>query len=314
MRARLIVRYHGGKWRLAPWIIEHFPPHRIYVEPFGGSGAVLLRKPRSYAEVYNDLSSEMVNLFSVARDDGDRLARAVELTPFSRDEFARSYEACSDPMEMARRTLVRGFMGFGSNSIHQKSGFRANSNRSGTPPARDWMNYPDALRITIERLRGVVIENRDALDCMRHHDSPETLHYADPPYVFGTRSDSRGDYRHEMTDGDHEAFAAGVKSLCGMVIVSGYRCDAYDELFGAWTRVDKAAFADGAAPRVESLWLSPNIAAPGLDLVGGMDQASVDLECASGADLALQLPAERSPRNPVANPQVWAREQCGGAA
>ncbi len=266
MKTRPLVRYHGGKWILAPWIIAHFPPHRCYVEPFGGGGSVLLRKPRAYAEVYNDLGGEIVNLFRVARARGEELARLCELTPFARAEFAESYEPAEDELEQARRTLVRSFMGFGSNSLHQKSGFRANSNRSGTTPAHDWMNYPDALRITIQRLRGVVIENRDALACMRHHDTPETLHYADPPYVFSTRKDDKADYPHEMTDAEHESLAAGLHSLKGMVIVSGYRCDAYDTLFKGWRRVDKVAHADGASKRVESLWLSPNMPAPGLEL------------------------------------------------
>ena len=78
---RPLVRYHGGKFLLAPWIIQHFPAHRVYVEPFGGGGSVLLRKKRSYAEVYNDLDGEMVNLFKVVRDQGDELTRRIRLTP-----------------------------------------------------------------------------------------------------------------------------------------------------------------------------------------------------------------------------------------
>lgn len=267
VKPRPLVRYHGGKWLLAPWILSHFPPHRIYVEPFGGGGSVLLRKTRSYAEVYNDLDGEIVNLFTVAREQGEALAKLCELTPFARIEFAQSYEPTDDPLEQARRTLARSFMGFGSNSHNKATGFRANSNRSGTTPAHDWMNYPDALRITIQRLRGVVIENRDATICMRQHDTPETLHYADPPYVFGTRTDANADYRHEMTDEQHESLANVLHSLQGFVIVSGYRCDQYDDLYRGWNRIDRNAHADGAAKRVESLWLSPNIKAPGLDFM-----------------------------------------------
>lgn len=258
---RPIIRYHGGKWKLADWIIGHFPKHRVYVEPFGGGGSVLLRKPRSYAEVYNDLDGEIVNLFQVARDRGDELLRALELTPFARREFVLSYQPSDDALEQARRTLARSFMGFGSAAVcGEISGFRSNSNRSGTTPAHDWRNFPLSLPATIERLRGVVIENRDALKVMSTHDGPATLHYCDPPYVHSTRmagATAAGKcYKHEMTDADHCKFAEFVRGLSGMVIVSGYGCELYDELFGDWLRVAKAAHADGARNRVEVLWLN----------------------------------------------------------
>lgn len=259
---RPVLRWHGGKWRLAPWIIEHFPRHRVYVEPFGGAASVLIRKPRCYAEVYNDLDGEVVNLFRVLRDPetGSRLRTALELTPFARDEFNESYKKSADPLEQARRTVVRSFMGFGSNAHNRPTGFRACSNRSGTTPAHDWANYPAALTFLIERLGGVVIENRDALRVMLQHDSPETLHYCDPPYVFSSRADDEDDYRFEMSDEDHAVFAECVKRLEGMVIVSGYRTELYDSLFSEWHRIDRKAHADGARDRTESLWLNAQAA------------------------------------------------------
>jgi len=75
------LRYHGGKFRLAPWILKFFPPHGCYVEPYGGAAGVLLRKPKSYAEVYNDMDGDIVNFFRVVRDPilcAD-LRRALEL-------------------------------------------------------------------------------------------------------------------------------------------------------------------------------------------------------------------------------------------
>lgn len=257
---RPIVRYHGGKWKLGPWIVSNLPPHRVYVEPFGGAGSVLLRKPRCYSEVYNDLDGEIVNVFRVLRDPAmaTRLKVALELTPFARDEFNLSYEPSDDPVEQARRTIARAFMGFGSNAHNRKTGFRANSNRSGTTPAHDWANYPKCLETVIERLRGVVVENRDACACMRQHDAPETLHYVDPPYVHSTRKDGQlSNYRHEMTDADHEALAECLHGLEGMVVLSGYPSELYDRLYAGWQRIDKDAHADGARDRVECLWLNP---------------------------------------------------------
>ncbi|TJV23013.1 MAG: DNA adenine methylase, partial [Mesorhizobium sp.] len=143
---RPVLRWHGGKWLLAPWIIEHFPAHRIYVEPFGGAASVLLRKPRAYAEVYNDLDGDVVNLFRVLQDPlgGGELMRRLELTPFARAEFELGWDATDDQVERARRLIIRAFMGFGSNAHsdmgrgHKTTGFRANSSRSGTTPAHDW--------------------------------------------------------------------------------------------------------------------------------------------------------------------------------
>lgn len=264
---RPLVRYHGGKWKLADWIIGHMPRHRFYVEPFGGGGSVLLKKPRSYAEVYNDLDSEMVNLFTVVRDRGAELIQAVELTPYSREEFDRSYEPSEDPLEQARRTVTRSFQGFGSvAACGAKTGFRSNSNRSGTTPAHDWRNYPSCITSIIDRLRGVVLENKDAVEVMRQHDTEETLHYVDPPYVWSTRSTGnpycKKGYKYELSDNDHVKLADELKSLKGRVLLSGYDCDLYRSLYPNWFIIHKKTHADGALDRTEVLWLSPNCPPP----------------------------------------------------
>lgn len=267
---RPVLRWHGGKWLLAPWIIGHFPAHRIYVEPFGGAASVLLRKPRAYAEIYNDLDGDVVNLFRVLQDaeKGAELVRRLELTPFARAEFEQGWDGSDDPVEIARRLVIRAFMGFGSNAHsdlgrgHRTTGFRANSSRSGTTPAHDWMNYPDALKAVIDRMRGVTIERRPAEQVMRAHDWLDTLHYVDPPYVHATRNrknpyDAKHQYRHEMTDGDHVALLEALRGLAGMVVLSGYPHPLYDEALGGWMRVEKEALADGARPRTEVLWINP---------------------------------------------------------
>ena len=254
---RPIVRYHGGKWLLAPWIIEHLPPHRIYIEPYGGGASVLLRKEKSYAEIYNDLDGEIVNLFQMARDHGPELIRLLELTPFARDEYHNSFLETEDMLEQARRTVIRSFMGFGSNALCRdiRSGFRNNANRPGTTPAHDWANYPTALKEIVSRLQGVVIENKDALEIMLQLDGPDTLHYCDPPYVHSTRMHGAHGYNYEMTDEQHRAMAAVLKQLQGIVVLSGYACDLYDlELFAGWIRTERPALADGARERIEVLW------------------------------------------------------------
>jgi len=258
---RPALRYHGGKWLLAPWIISHLPPHRVYVEPFGGAASVLLRKPRSYAEVYNDMDNQIVSFFRVLQDpsQADELLRTLRLTPFARAEFDLSYEVTDNPVESARRLLIRSFMGFGSDGCTgpNKTGFRANSNRSGSTPARDWINLPDSHQHLTARLSGVVVENRPAVDIMAQHDGPETLHYVDPPYVRSTRAmPSRDNYVFEMDDKEHEDLIDVLASLDGAVVLSGYRGDIYDNMLSDWRRIDRAAHADGALDRTESLWLN----------------------------------------------------------
>lgn len=257
---RPVLRWHGGKWLLAPWIISHFPPHRIYTEAFGGGCSVLLRKPRAYAEVYNDLDAEVVNLFRVLQKPrGSKiLTDKLRLTPFARVEFEGAYRKTSDPIESARRLIIRSFMGFGSNSHNDRlvSGFRSASNRLGKTPAHDWRNYPEHLKLLIERFRGVVVEKRPGINVILQHDGPETLHYVDPPYLHSTRTDNRHDYKFEMTEKDHSDLAGVLRSVKGMVVLSGYRSEFYDELYSDWRRTEKKCFADGAKPRLECLWLN----------------------------------------------------------
>ena len=256
---RPVLRYFGGKFLLAPWIISHMPKHRVYVEPFGGAASVLMQKPRSYAEVYNDLDDRIVNVFRVLQNPEtcNRLEGLLRITPFARREFELASEISEEPIEDARRTIIRSFMGFGADSVSDPSrstGFRSNSNRSGTTPAHDWVNYSLVVGDFCLRLAGVVIENSPASGLMDKMDGPETLFYVDPPYVHDTRN-RKNSYRFEMTDAEHAVLLAQLQTLKGMVILSGYRSPLYDEV--GWTRIDRKSFADGGGERIESLWLNP---------------------------------------------------------
>lgn len=268
---RPALRYFGGKWMLAKWIIAHLPPHRIYVEPFGGAGSVLLRKPRAYAEVWNDLDDEVVDYFRILRDPSAaaELRRQLTLTPFAREEFSRAYDLAGDPIERARRLVVRSFMGHGVISWRRdrRCGFRCDNNRAGTTPAHDWANLPAAMEALTLRLQGVVIEKRPALDLIRSHATrADTLIYVDPPYMHETRSSKRaaGDlyngYRHELSDEDHWDLLASLRECAGGVVLTGYSTPLYEAALPDWTRVEREAWADGARPRTEALWLNPRAA------------------------------------------------------
>lgn len=259
---RPVIRYFGGKWRLAPWIAGHFPAHRIYVEPYCGAASVLMRKARSYAEIINDSNDDIVSLFRVLRDPdtANALRRAIELTPFARREFELAYQVSDEPVERARRLICRAAMGFGAQAVSFKaSGFRNDTRRSGRAPAHDFLDWPLHVLDYVQRLRGVVIECKQATEILDVYDGPETLFYVDPPYPHSTRG-NRKRYTYEMDDDNHRALAERLHAVDGMVVLSGYACDLYDkELYPDWKRVERKALADGARDRTEVLWLSPNI-------------------------------------------------------
>lgn len=266
--ARPMLRYHGGKFRLAPRLLELFPAHRCYVEPFGGGAGVLLQKPRVAREIYNDLDGEIMNVFRIMRDRPAELIRALSLTPYARAEHEVSFEPDGDPVEQARRTIARSFMSYGTTFTRrnvgdgklQRTGFRA-MRRDATVTAADWCGLPSSFVTIAERLQGVLIEQRDACALMLDHDSDDTLFYVDPPYVHSTRagtvSRSHLGYAFELSDDGHRRLATTVRALKGAVIISGYPSDLYDrELYPDWQRLEfpHYAAAGAAVARTEVVW------------------------------------------------------------
>lgn len=302
---RPALRYHGGKFRLASWLLQFFPAHGCYVEPFGGAAGVLLRKPRAYAEVYNDLDGEIVNFFRVLRDPVMRadLIEACRLTPYARDEFDLSYEPTDDALERARRTCVRAAMGFGSAGATKAStGFRTDTRRKYGTAQHNWADYPGALGAIGERFSGVLIENRDAIDIIRAHDGPDTLFFVDPPYVHETRSmRNRGGYRHELDDEAHRALLTALRAVDGMVILCGYATELYDSQLAGWQRHSTAARISGGrgtSLRTEVAWLNPAC-------VAALESARADLFASPTKPAgqrgtgAVNAPAVRAPSRPL---------------
>lgn len=255
------LRYHGGKWRIAPWIIQQLPEHNAYVEVFGGAAGVLLRKPRSIIEVYNDIDSQVFNFFRVLRDEKmhDELIRQVDLTPFSREEFDLAYESSEDRVEAARRFCARTFFGHGTSSMDplDSNGFRSCDIRAGKSYAREWAGIPNAIAAAADRFRGVTIENLDFKKLIPKFDHTDTLFYIDPPYPMSTRSAGGKGYVHELSDHEHRQLAWLLKAAKAKVLLSGYACRLYNELYSDWRREEKKTTANGqvgAVTRTEILW------------------------------------------------------------
>lgn len=257
-----ILRYLGGKWRIAPWIISQFPPHKYYVELFGGAASVLLRKPVSVGEVYNDLNDELVNLFKVVRDKKlcEKLIEFIEWTPYAKRELEEAFLLSADPVEKARRLIIRSFMGVGTKGVtgYGKTGFNAKCYEKCIPTGPSWENYPYQLRFIRERLKNVIIEQSDALRLIELQDSSDTLFYADPPYVPTARRDPEGaSYAYELSTDDHELLLNKLIKAKGMAIISGYDNYLYNDLLGGWIKKTKNTKNQVHNECTEVIWIKP---------------------------------------------------------
>lgn len=259
-------RRFGAKTRVASKIVELLPEHDHFVEVFGGSAAVLFAKPRSRAETINDLDQSVVTFFRVLRDHTDELVAAVETTPYSRDEFSAAKDDPGDPdanpVEWARRFVVVSNQAVGN--AGSGWAYTANSVDVNAPLSHRWARLPPKLAACAERLRGVQIDCIDWRDCIDRYDRPGVLLFCDPPYHHDTRENTVGEYLHEMTDDDHEAFVASVLGLRhAAVVVTHYPHPLYDRLSDAGMSVtDLRSAADNMKqqrqdPRVERVWATP---------------------------------------------------------
>ena len=254
-----VLKYPGAKWSLAEWIIEHFPPHHSYLEPFFGSGAVLFNKPRSNIETINDLDGDVVNLFECIRRDPEKLARIVYYTPYSRQEYERTYFLAmpADPFDHAARFLIRCNQGYGFRTNEIRVGWKNDvQGRERAYNAKHWTELPESIDQVAERLRGVQIEHRPAVEVITRFNAPNVLIYCDPPYVLSSRSGGKRQYKHEMTDEDHVELLTALKAHRGPVLISGYRSGLYDRELSEWYRETTTATDQLSRRHEEVLWMN----------------------------------------------------------
>jgi DNA adenine methylase len=269
--------YYGGKTSLADRIVDLLPQHTHYVEPFAGSLAVLLAKPRSKMETVNDLDQDLMNFWRVLRDQPDELARRMALTPHSRAEQEAAYDlSAPDDIERARRVWV--LLSQGRGSTLRKTGWRFYRDPAGSScSVPDYLTaYVDRVPPAAARIHGVSLECRDALEVVHEYGKhPNVLLYCDPPYLATSRNSTN--YRHEMaSEQQHKDLAGALHDVQATVVLSGYHSPLYDFLYAGWARVELSAWtgngirgeaskADG--DRVEVLWSNRALGEP--DLFGG---------------------------------------------
>ena len=266
--------YFGGKVGLSSTIVSLLPPHRVYIEPFAGSLAVLFAKKPAQHEIVNDIDGAIVNFFRVLRTRTADLERVCALSPHARDEFTGAELAEGlDELELARRFFVRVTQSF-AKTANDRTGWSVTTARTQAVPATILGRIGRFAELA-DRLMRVTIENCDAADLVDRLASPDTVVYLDPPYVASTRTSASkrccSDYRHEMDDAAHRRLAAVLRRTPATVLLSGYPGPLYDELYPDWPRLEIKVIAHSSAKRAqmrtgrtECLWSNRPLDAGGL--------------------------------------------------
>lgn len=231
----------------------------MYLEAFAGSGAVFFNKQPGAVETINDLDGDIVNLFCVLREHPDELKRVLSLTPYSREEYDRSFEPCEEPVEKARRFMVKTTQAIGA-KMDGKCGWRNHKQMKIGGTACKWGGICDTIDIAAARLRGdtthlVQIEHMDALRLIERYNSKDALLYLDPPYVRSSRKSGRL-YKHEMDDTDQRHMLELVKKSKAKIVLSGYPSKMYDEALYGWNRFTTLSQTTSTEKAEECIWLN----------------------------------------------------------
>lgn len=258
--------WYGGKYYYAEWIIGHFPKHRIYIEPFGGAANILLKKVESEVEIFNDLDSRISNFFRVLRerDQFNEMVRLLNLTPYSRKEFADIIKEpeSEDNVQKAYRFFVscrQSMGGLGMSKLTPSSWVvSVRSRRKMAEPVSKYLSAIDGLEDIASRFRSVVIENSDAIKIIQKYDRSDALIYCDPPYVPESRHGNKAStYGCEMTLKEHLELLHSLKKCKGKVIISGYYSETYDNELAGWhkdTLEGKSHISNSGQSRTEIIW------------------------------------------------------------
>jgi len=262
--------YYGGKFIHLNWLLPviNNVQRKCFVDVYGGSASIILNVNPVGIEIYNDINSDITNFFKVLRDDGERLIKLLELTPYSREEFKaalRIHQLDSD-LEKARKFFViaRQVRSGLSNLAKDNdwSWVKGHIRRNMSSSVSKWLTGIDMLPDIVKRLKLIQIENDDALNIIDRYDSKETLFYLDPTYLEETRK-TKNTYKYEMTQDQHIELLDKIRSCQGKFILSGYNNHLYNSKLNNWTRYEgkprqspASNSKDNYTKRQESIWVN----------------------------------------------------------
>jgi len=226
-----VLNYCGSKSRLLKKILPLFPPHRVYVEPFGGSASILLNKEPAKVEIYNDLNGDVVNFFRMLREHPGEMLRRLSLIPYSRQVFKEAMAATPrDDFQRAELFWIWANQRFNGAMGKKTTGWRRAGARC--PALTTYYRIPRLVDV-IERLQRVQIECKDFADVLRFVDGPDTFTYCDPPYVGFEKQ-----YDDLFLPDDHARLAELLCRFTGKAMVSYYPDDDIRKLYPGWKCIE----------------------------------------------------------------------------
>lgn len=253
---RSIIKYPGSKWRIADWITSFFPEHHSYVEPFFGSGAVFFQKNPSHIETINDLDGEVVNFFEWVRNDPEKLARTIYLTPYSRKVYDDAFLPAKNSLDLAVKFCIRANMGYGFRTAGGKAGWKIDiQGREKAYTVKDWDGLPEKIIYAAERMKDAQIECKPAAEVIRRFDFENVLIYCDTPYLLETRFGKQ--YKQEMTKQQHEELLEVLLESKAKVVLSGYESELYNRSLKGWHKEHICSAArNSSMKKQEVIWMN----------------------------------------------------------
>lgn len=258
-------------------ILPLLPPHKQYCEPCFGGGAIFFAKVPCEHETIGDIDEGVTGFFTILRDRGDEFIELARLTEYNEALYNKCVTEWldeEDPLRRAWMWWVVARQSYSGQFAHGFSHSRKSVGRGRPSMLSAFRVSVDHLPEVVERLQDTQILSGPALQTIERCDTPDCLHYLDPPYIEGTRR--AGGYRHEMTEEQHrELVRYLLAEVSGMVVLSGYAHPIYEPLEAAgWIRHDfetachvvakteaTGITGRGSAKkkqkRVESVWLNP---------------------------------------------------------
>lgn len=234
---KLPVGRIGGKNIIANEIVNMFEQHEIFVDVFGGSGAILFAKDKdtSKLEVYNDIFDELFNLMKTIQNRPYDLREKLLSMPNSKklyEDIKRRKIVYEDTVDRAAAYIFLCRYSFNNNTVN--GGYKIDKNNS-IPQKIE--RIAEDLQFISQRLRSVVLENRNYKTLIKKYDSKKSLFYIDPPYVFPLEERRKKDglYERKFNRKDMTELIQILKRIEGKFVFSHYQNDFVESMMKGWT-------------------------------------------------------------------------------